>query len=241
MAKKILAASALAVATLGAFAATPAQAGVVVKASGPSSAQYPVGKKLDDMSNVTLKDGDVITVLTSTGTRIIKGPGTHRVGARGKSKNTAFALLTRQRAGARVRTGAVRGSGSAMASTNPSLWNIDISQSGQMCVTEGETISFWRPSTDGAETYMFKAAQSDFHVHVMFSDGDATASISTEELPLGQNLAYEVSGPDGTAPSAMNFVVLDTAPDNAEDMAVTLAESGCTGQLDLLATKLAVN
>ena len=104
--KAIVSGTAASLAALGFLVATPAQAGVVVKSSGPSAGTYPVGKKLDDASSVTLRSGDSLTVLTSSGTRVITGPGTHRVGARGASKRTAFAMLTRQRSGARVRTGA---------------------------------------------------------------------------------------------------------------------------------------
>ena len=84
-----------------------AQAGVVVKASGPSVGQFPVGKKLDDSSTVSLKAGDSITVLTANGTKVITGPGQFTVGVRGESKRSTFAVLTRQASGARVRTGAV--------------------------------------------------------------------------------------------------------------------------------------
>ena len=143
--KNILAGAALSFAALGFLGSTPAQAGVVVKSSGPSAETYPVGKKLDDAASVTLRTGDSITVLTGSGTRVISGPGTHRVGARGASKRTAFAMLTRQQSGARVRTGAVRG-GATGSSTNSNLWNIDISRPGKVCLPAGDAITFWRPS-----------------------------------------------------------------------------------------------
>ena len=76
--KNILAGAALSFAALGFLGSTPAQAGVVVKSSGPSAETYPVGKKLDDAASVTLRTGDSITVLTGSGTRVISGPGTHR-------------------------------------------------------------------------------------------------------------------------------------------------------------------
>ena len=87
--RNILAGAALSFAALGFLGSAPAQAGVVVKSSGPSAETYPVGKKLDDAASVTLRTGDSITVLTGSGTRVISGPGTHRVGARGASKRTA--------------------------------------------------------------------------------------------------------------------------------------------------------
>lgn len=236
--KAILAKSALAVAALGFLSPGAAQAGVVVKSSGPSAKTYPVGKKLDDAASVTLKAGDSITVLTDAGTRVISGPGTHQVGARGASKRTAFAMLTRQGSGARVRTGAVRGA-PVSGSSNPNLWNVDTAKGGKVCLPVGNPITFWRPVAEGEETFVLGSASSDFHVHVLFNDGDATASLATEELPLSQTQVYELSGPTGEAKQQMEFVTLATTPNTAEELASVLVENGCTAQLDLLSEKLA--
>lgn len=237
-AKSVLATATFALAAIGLFATTPATAGVVVKSSGPSAAAYPVGSKLDDATSITLKAGDSVTVLTDSGTRVITGPGTHRVGARGRSKRTTFAMLTRQTSGARVRTGAVRG-GPAGSTSNPNLWNVDTTRAGKVCLPEGDSITFWRPAVDGEETWVLGSAVSDFHVHVMFEDGDSTASLSSEELPLTRSRSYELTGPGGGAKQRVEFVTLSPAPDNAEDLAVALAERGCSSQLDLLSERLA--
>lgn len=111
----------VAVALAGAALALPlaAMAGVVVKSTGPSASRYPVGTKLDDDASITLKDGDVVTVLTADGTRVIRGAGTFRVGDRPKVAADRFASLTRKRAATRVRTGAVRGTADENP-TNPS-------------------------------------------------------------------------------------------------------------------------
>jgi hypothetical protein len=212
--KNILAGAALSFAALGFLGSTPAQAGVVVKSSGPSAETYPVGKKLDDAAS------------------------THRVGARGASKRTAFAMLTRQQSGARVRTGAVRG-GATGSSTNSNLWNIDISRPGKVCLPAGDAITFWRPSIEGGETWVLGSAISDFHLHFTFEDGSATASLSADELPLAQNRLYDLSGPAGGAKQRLEFIALDETPQDPEDLAVALANLGCMGQLDLLSEKLA--
>ncbi len=235
--KSLFAASALTIAALGVGVAA-AQAGVVVKSSGPSAGQYPVGKKLDDSASITLKAGDSVTVLTSAGTRVISGAGTHRVGAAGANKRSAFAVLTRQRSGNRVRTGAVRAGASTAVARNPNLWNLDVSQGGRMCLTDSNLVNLWRPQTEGQATYIFRSAPSDFHVHVTFDDGVSQASLSSDALPLTATSAYSVSGPDGTSAQLVEFVILDSAPEDPESMAAVLAENGCTAQLDLLAERL---
>jgi len=219
--------------------ATAAQAGVVVKSSGPSATQYPVGKKLDDEQAVVLKDGDTLTVLTSGGTRVLRGPGTQRVGARGVSKRTTFAMLTRQQSGARVRTGAVRGGGGASVPTNPSLWNVDVTKAGKVCLSSGDRVSFWRPDFAGAKTWMLGSAVSDFHVHVQFGDGDSTASLSADQLPLTENRKFRLSGPDGSPAEDIEFVLLGATPDDPEGLAVALLEHGCSNQLEMLSERMA--
>lgn len=217
---------------------SPAAAGVVVKSSGPSAAQYPVGKKVDDASSVTLKAGDSITVLTANGTRVISGAGTHTIGARGTSKRSAFAVLSRQRSGARVRTGAVRGGTGGVASTNPNLWNLDVARGGRLCLADSATLNLWRGDTQAHETYMFGRANSDFHVHVAFEQGMAQASVTGDELPLAGGQVYTLTGPTGNAAVPVEFVVLDSVPEDPESMAALLAANGCQSQLDLLADKL---
>lgn len=228
----------LSLCALGFFGAAAANAGVVVKSSGPSAATYPVGKKLDDAASITLKAGDKVTILTDSGTRVISGPGTHRVGTRGASKRTAFAMLTRQQSGARVRTGAVRG-GPAGTATNPNLWNVDTGQAGKVCLPSMDTITFWRSNSAGEETWVVGSANSDFHVHVTFDEGSTTASLGAEELPLHQTRIFDLSSPAGGAKKRLEFVSLGSEPADAEELAMALAENGCDGQLNLLSAKLA--
>ncbi|QKG72150.1 hypothetical protein [Erythrobacter mangrovi] len=236
--KTLLTASALIGTTVA--LATAAQAGVVVKSSGPSAAQYPVGKKLDDAESVILKDGDSLTVLTNGGTRVLRGPGTQRIGARGVSKRTTFAMLTRQQSGARVRTGAVRGGAtSGTAPANPSLWNVDVSQAGKVCLANSDSISFWRSDFAGAKTWVLGSEVSDFHVHVKFGDGDSTTALSAEELPLAENRKYRLSSPAGGPAQDIEFVLLDSAPDNPEDLAMALMQNGCDNQVELLSERMA--
>jgi hypothetical protein len=221
-----------------ALATGAAQAGVVVKSSGPSAEQYPVGKKLDDTATVTLKAGDSVTVLTANGTKVISGPGQFMVGVRGESKRSTFAVLTRQASGARVRTGAVRSGSSSAAPLNPSLWNVDVTQPGKVCIADRSRVTFWRPSTAGERVYVLGSGQSDYLVQLKFADGAAQASLTSAQLPLDANRSYRLSSEAGGAPRPLEFVVLDSVPDTADGMGALLAEKGCAAQLAMLSDRL---
>ena len=156
-----------ALALAGAALALPvaAMAGVVVKSTGPSSNKYPVGTKVDDNASITLKAGDVVTVLTGDGTRVIKGAGTFRVGDRPQVASDRFASLTRKRAATRVRTGAVRGE-SEDTVTKPSRWYVDVTRSGTICLYDLATVRLWRPGTGTIQTYSVAAHDGGTPVEV---------------------------------------------------------------------------
>jgi len=132
--------------------AAPAMAGVVVKSSGPSASAFPVGKKMKDTDKITLKAGDTVTILTSGGTRVLKGAGTYRVGARGKKTRQNFAKLTRSQLARNARPGVARtGSGEVRS---PNLWYVDVTQSGKVCVSSLDNVTLWRPQVDEDQTFI---------------------------------------------------------------------------------------
>lgn len=229
--------AALALGTAG-IVATAAQAGVVIASSGPSAAQFPKGKKLADTDRITLKDGDSVTILDAAGTRVLSGAGTHRVGARGSDKRSTFAVLTRQRAAQRVRTGAVRAGETAGPILSPNLWYVDVSKSGKVCVADPAAVQLWRPGTEGNSTYEIASAQSPEHMHVLFEDGATTAPWSAGQLPLNEGATFAITGPGGSPRSDVTVTLLDAPPDDPEALAAALMEKGCQVQLDLLAATM---
>ena len=218
----------------GAAVAGAVQAGVVVSASGPSAGQFPAGKKLDDNSSITLRDGDTVTVLTGGGTRVIKGAGVHRVSAAGESKRSTFAVLTRQRSASRVRTGAVRGTGPVAGAVerSPNLWYVDVSRAGTMCVASPDAVRLWRPGGDSAATYVL--ASGGKSVEIAFAESARDVAWDSAAMPVTEGTRYSIAGPDGGSTNEINFVMLDSVPEEPEDLAARLIEKGCTNQLELL-------
>jgi hypothetical protein len=228
-----------ALALAGAALALPvaAMAGVVVKSTGPSSTKYPVGTKLDDSASITLKPGDVVTVLTAEGTRVIKGGGTFRVGDRPQVASDRFASLTRKRAATRVRTGAVRAPDDEVV-TNPSLWYVDVTRSGTICLYDLATVRLWRPGTQGTSTYRISAHGGESQAEVTFDDTVTVAALDPARLPVTEGGHYMVAAPDGSASAHINFVLLAEDYEQPDALAEALIAKGCTVQLETLATSL---
>jgi hypothetical protein len=234
--KRAMAAMALGGAALALPAA--AMAGVVVKSTGPSSTKYPVGTKLGDDASITLKPGDVVTVLTSEGTRVIKGAGTFRVGDRPQVASDRFASLTRKRAATRVRTGAVRSADDA-AVTNPSLWYVDITRSGTICLYDLATVRLWRPGTEGTATYRITAhGETETQAEVTFDDAVTVAALDPARLPVTEGGHYMITAPDGTTSAELNFVLLAEDYEAPDMLAEALIAKGCSVQLEALASTL---
>src|SRR3954466_2463134 len=112
---------------------------VVVKSLGPSAKAYPPGKTLPESAKITLQGGDVLTVLGPGSAKTLRGPGNF------DAKQVTLASAAAQRG----RVGALRASEVAH---NPSIWDIDVSTSGKVCVTKASSIQLWRPDSEAAMT-----------------------------------------------------------------------------------------
>src|SRR5215213_12039980 len=89
----------LGAATAVALSSTAAVASVVVVRSlGPSSKAYPPGKTLPESASISLKGGDVVTLLGPSSARTLRGPGNF------EAKQVALASAN----GKRGRFGALR-------------------------------------------------------------------------------------------------------------------------------------
>ncbi|WP_026091896.1 hypothetical protein [Porphyrobacter sp. AAP82] len=228
-----------ALALAGAALALPAaaMAGVVVKSTGPSATRYPVGAKIDDNATITLKPGDVVTVLTAQGTRVIKGAGTFRIGDRPQVAADRFASLTRKRAATRVRTGAVRGDLEGNP-TNPSLWYVDVTRSGTVCLYDLASVRLWRPGAPDTITYRMFNRENGAAVDVTFDETVTVAALDPIRLPIVEGATYSITGPDNSTSAQVSFVLLEGDFEAPDALAAALLDKGCTVQVDMLAAGL---
>ncbi len=232
-----LSASAAAIALIG-VAPSAALAGVVVSSSGPSAAQFPVGRQIGPGQTFTLREGDIVTILENGGTRIFRGAGNHSLGtASAASRNRAFAALTTQRAAVRARTGAVRSTASGEV-RNPSLWYVDVAKAGTICLPQGSAVRLWRADTQAESTYAISPAQGDNAWRVTFPAGEMLAGWNAA-TPPSPGTAYRIGHGTSSGPVEVRFAFLDTVPGTPEDLARVLIANGCTVQLDQMAAAMA--
>ena len=225
---KISAAAIALTATSAAVAGT-----IVIRSSGPSAKAFPVGKSLSDGSRVALKAGDTLVLLDAKGTRTLAGAGNFDIGSNGRGVATAsaFTALIGNSGTRQVRTGAVRGTNIGPARV-ASLWYIDTSKSGTVCLKDMTRATLWR--ADMSNPVTMTLTYNGKSVPLAFSTGQAVKTWPVAEVPLTVGGEYRISGPGQATPTTISIAPFTASGDAADDVARGLIGQGCTAQLDAL-------
>ena len=192
---------------------------VVVKSLGPSAKAYPPGKTLPESAKISLQGGDVVTLLGPGSAETLRGPGSFAAGQ--VAMNAA--------ASSRGRFGALR---AAEVAKNPSIWDIDVTQSGKMCVTSTSKVQLWRPEADGAVT--IKIRSDDGHSQELSWAAGAASAVWPAALPIKSGGQYQLEWPETGDKSSVTFVAVPNTPPDLVGAAQVLIQNGCQHQLDLL-------
>ena len=218
--------SSFARATIVAFlaaAAMPAAATVlVVRSTGPSAAAYPPGRSLPDNVRLTLRAGDAIIVLAAGGTRTFRGPGVFAP--------SAAAAPTQLGDGHRARIGAVRGAG--IVPHSPTIWHVDVTQSGTFCLSSASHVMLWRPDTSSPATLTISGAGGAPRT-MRWAAGQATAAWPVA-LPITNGSSFSIAQSGVAVPTQITFRMLAREPADMQGVAQALIANGCQGQLDVL-------
>jgi hypothetical protein len=216
--KFMLRAAAVAIA-LGSTGATATATVVVVKSLGPSAKAYPPGKTLPESAKITLQGGDVVTLLGPASAQTLRGPGNFAAGQ----------VAINAAATTRGRFGAMR---AAEVAQNPSIWDLDVTQSGKMCVTNAGKVQLWRPDSDADVKINIRSAEGKSQ-EVSWAAGKASA-LWPAALPIKSGAQYQLEWPDTGDKSSVTFVTVPHTPADLVGAAQVLIENGCQHQLDLL-------
>jgi hypothetical protein len=216
-----------------------ANAGVVVKSSGPSADQYPVGEEVADSSTISLRAGDKITVLTDRGTKVMQGPGTFRVGERPTRTRARLTNMTRRNAARGARTGAVRGSGgSSGPDTIPNLWLVDVTRGGPTCLYNLDRVRLWRPVSEEAQTYRISQVGTNEALDVEFVGTESVRALDPAGLQLMNGQSYTITGPaseGGSMPNVeIRVIEMTEAFRQPAELARALVANGCMSQVAVL-------
>lgn len=211
LARLLLAASVLAV-------AAPAIAAkqIVVRSSGPSAKAYPVGKQLAAGAQVSLRAGDMLTVLGPTKAMVLQGPGSFKVAAAADSDP-----FNRSRFSARRGPPLPRGP-----------WAIDVEQTGPVCAGAKQPISLWRSESE-QESSVTIAGATGKPVTVKWPAGKESLSWPSA-LPLKDGLTYRIKVTGRATPTQWKIASLSSLAMDRLATAEVLLSRGCQAQVDLL-------
>ncbi len=192
---------------------------VVVKSLGPSAKAYPPGKTLPANAKITLQGGDVVTVLGPNAAKTLRGPGNF----------DASSISLASAAGQRGRFSALR---ATEVAHNPSIWDIDVTQSGKVCVADANKLQLWRPDSSGEATVEIQASDGQSQ-KLSWAAGKATAGWP-RALPLKSGAQYQIQWSETGDNSSLDVVTVNSVPSDLPGTAQVLIENGCQNQLDLL-------
>lgn len=204
--------------------AAPAAANVlVVRSSGPSAGNYRPGQSLQDNARITLRQGDQVTILGSGGTRTFRGPGTF-------SPNMRVASGTTAGSGGRIaRVGAVRDAG--IVPRGPTIWHVDVSQSGTFCLTSATEVMLWRPDASGPVRLAISGPGGN---RTLNWAANTSVHAWPRGAPIANGATYTFTQPGVAVPVSITFRVLGSEPRDVQGVASALIAAGCQNQLDVL-------
>ena len=192
---------------------------VVVKSLGPSAKAYPPGKTLPPSAKITLQGGDVVTVLGPSSAQTLRGPGNFDAGQ----------ISLASAAGQRGRFGALR---AAEVAHNPSIWDVDVSESGKVCVTDPANLRVWRSDSEAESTVTIRDLDGNSR-QLTWAAGKALTQWPAA-LPIKNGASYQIEWPETGDSSSLNVVTVQSPPADLVGAAQVLIQNGCQKQLDLL-------
>ena len=197
---------------------------LVVRSSGPAADKYAPGKALPDDARVALGPADVLVVLAADATRTLRGPGTFALQTARKVTRPAVNKLRRGRFSA-LRTAGI-------VPRSPTLWHVDVSQSGKVCLADKTNVMLWRPDATAGGKLTLTAANGATQT-ADWPAGEATLAWPSQ-VPIQDGAEYRLDMDGANEPTKLSFATLASVPTDVKAVAESLIEKKCDNQLDLL-------
>lgn len=205
---------------------------LVVRASGPSAGKFKPGSALPVTAKVTLKAGDIVTLLDERSSWTLRGPGTLPVQARQAPAAAPRLMSVAER---RARIGAVR-TPDADATVRPNLWMVDVGQSGPVCIADVSPL-LWR-ADEKPVGRMTMSGPDGASAEIDWAVGVETQPWP-KAVPVVAGATYRIAGMGLARETSVTVKPLAPAPDTVAAAGKALLANGCTAQLDLLVVQMA--
>lgn len=220
----------LLVITAAALAAGTAQAASLIVVEARGIALKP-GTQVDDSKPLTLKQGQHVTLISTTGaTLTIDGPynAPPSAGGGGKSVAATLAALGTERNARTGEAGVTRGNA---PSTLPEPWLVDVTRSGNVCLREGTQPVFWRPDAKSAVMLTVMPVDRSWKSKAQWAAGASRITVTTD-VPMHGGAAYVVNYAGTDYALALNTVPASLANDSMR--AAWMVQKGCEAQAEAL-------
>jgi hypothetical protein len=112
------------------------------------------------------------------------------------------------------------------------VWDVDVTQSGKVCVTSARNIQLWRPDSDSSSTVQIRSADGKAQ-DLSWAAGKALTAWPAS-LPMNTGATYDVEWPASGDKSKLEMVVVQNPPADMMGAAQVLIQNGCQNQLELL-------
>jgi hypothetical protein len=114
---------------------------------------------------------------------------------------------------------------------SPTLWHVDVSQSGKVCLADKSNVMLWRPDSATGGKLTLTAANGA-SATADWPAGEATLPWPSQ-VPIQDGTEYSFAI-EGEEPTKLSFATLASVPADVKAVAESLIEKKCDNQLDLL-------
>ena len=218
---------ALAAAISGLASAAMAAELVVVEARGVGLKQ---GEVIDDAKPITLKDGQLLTLVAENGTILtLRGPYDQAPSGGGSGVDVGNALVALTTKNAQRNVAGVVRTGAEEVHL-PSPWLVDVSHPGTTCLKQGERPVFWRTGNAGGTLTLMPADRS-WRGQTPWPGGTSTLA-APNNFPIKDGRTYLADFGGKTV--AVTLTQLPPAVTNTRMQAAWMLEKGCVAQAEAL-------
>jgi hypothetical protein len=113
----------------------------------------------------------------------------------------------------------------------PTLWHVDVSHSGKVCVADSASVELWRPNA--ADSVVLSISGAGGNGTALWPAGQATVSWP-KNVSIKPGAEYRLSWDGKPAPTRLTFATLNSVPADPGQVEQALTAQQCQAQLDAL-------